>query len=248
MASPQLLFKACGELKETLNGFEEGWGLEEDIEVLYQLHRQLAAAQEQLAGQLARHQAGNKVPAPETKILCFYGHGKGRPYAEFSNFYWHGEPGFTFRLPDFARRDSEGFAPIIQCQFSEKAIMATKASLMGDLEKFQEIVASNWPDDVKAKGREVRNWNEALWMQHLEEIALQVVLQKFTSSKQLEDLLLGTGERVIAEAAPTDYIWGIGMRATDPRCQDRAQWQGTNHLGFALMEARKRIRAAGGAA
>jgi len=54
--------------------------------------------------------------------------------------------------------------------------------------------------------------------------------------------LLGTGEKTLVEAAPTDRVWGIGIGVDDAR--RGARWNGENLLGKALMGARARIRAA----
>ena len=54
--------------------------------------------------------------------------------------------------------------------------------------------------------------------------------------------LLETGERTMVEASPIDRIWGVGLRADDPRIHDRAQWRGLNLLGEALMEVRAILR------
>lgn len=44
------------------------------------------------------------------------------------------------------------------------------------------------------------------------------------------------------EASPTDRVWGIGLAADDPRAAHPSTWRGANLLGFALMEARSRLR------
>ncbi|CAL1163887.1 unnamed protein product [Cladocopium goreaui] len=177
----------------------------------------------------------------EQKILPFYGHGKGRDYCEFSNFYWHDVP-YTFVMPEYAL---QSWTPKeIQCQFSEKAIMALKASLFDDQETFGLIVESMYPDEAKALGRQVQNFQEDLWSKHLEETAFEVVYQKFNSSKRLRELLLKTGNKLIVEAAPTDHIWGVGLAKSDPRIWDPTQWDGKNVLGRALMQAREKLREA----
>lgn len=59
---------------------------------------------------------------------------------------------------------------------------------------------------------------------------------------QLRAYLLSTGDRVLVEASPMDRIWGIGLAADDERALDPSRWRGLNLLGFALMEARDRLR------
>ncbi|MCZ9340388.1 NADAR family protein, partial [Streptomyces sp. TRM76130] len=52
--------------------------------------------------------------------------------------------------------------------------------------------------------------------------------------------------RVLVEASPVDRIWGIGLSATDEGAGDPERWRGANLLGFALMEARRRLRSGRG--
>eukprot|EP00617_Octactis_speculum_P027247 CAMPEP_0185755144 /NCGR_PEP_ID=MMETSP1174-20130828/13674_1 /TAXON_ID=35687 /ORGANISM="Dictyocha speculum, Strain CCMP1381" /LENGTH=131 /DNA_ID=CAMNT_0028433589 /DNA_START=21 /DNA_END=416 /DNA_ORIENTATION=- len=54
-------------------------------------------------------------------------------------------------------------------------------------------------------------------------------------------ILLGTGTSVLAEAAPRDRIWGIGLNATNRDVATPCLWKGSNVLGWALMEAREAI-------
>lgn len=39
-----------------------------------------------------------------------------------------------------------------------------------------------------------------------------------------------------------DRVWGIGMAADDEAAMNPQRWRGANLLGFALMEARERLR------
>lgn len=177
--------------------------------------------------------------APTPRIIVFYSDKQGRQFREFSNFFRHRQP-FEFHLPTFAQRS--GFPTSLWCSFSEKAIMAVKAALMGDLEIFHEIDEAADPKECKNLGRGVRNFDEGLWQKHLEEVAFEVVRQKFDSEKTLRELLLSTGDKILAEAAPNDTIWGIGLPSTDPRSHDPSQWCGRNILGYALMRAREHFR------
>lgn len=172
-------------------------------------------------------------------MLPFYSDKEGKRFREFSNFYQHARP-FEFVLPSFAQR--AGFPRSVWCDFSEKAIMASKATLMGDLEIFNEIDAARDPKSCKALGRGVRDFDDDLWQRHLEEVAFEVVRQKFMSEKRLRELLLSTGAKILVEAAPNDRIWGAGLPLSDGRIRDPSQWQGRNILGYALMRARDHIR------
>jgi predicted NAD-dependent protein-ADP-ribosyltransferase YbiA (DUF1768 family) len=48
----------------------------------------------------------------------------------------------------------------------------------------------------------------------------------------------------VVVASPWDRVWGIGPAANDEGAFDPRRWRGENLLGFALMEARERLRAA----
>lgn len=184
--------------------------------------------------------AGSALAPPKTgKVIGFYSGRPGKKYREFSNFCKLPRP-YEFSLPVFARR--QGFPDSLWCSFSEKAIMATKAALMDDLEAFQAIDQSDDPKSCKALGRGVRNWDEELWQKHLQEIAFEVVRQKFEADKSFREVLLSTGDHILAEAAPNDCIWGIGLPLNDDRVSNPDQWLGRNVLGYALMRARTHIR------
>jgi len=76
------------------------------------------------------------------------------------------------------------------------------------------------------------------------QVAREVVWQKFSKLPQLAKGLLGTGDRIIAEATRRDPIWGIGLDIGERDVGVPANWRGTNVLGWALMQARDRLRAA----
>ena len=57
------------------------------------------------------------------------------------------------------------------CECSEKAIMACKARLMGDVETFKKILECKEPAKVKAFGRQVKPWNDKAWNKNVMAIA-----------------------------------------------------------------------------
>ena len=66
-------------------------------------------------------------------------------------------------------------------------------------------------------------------------------MEKFRQNQPLLKFLLGTTGKVLVEASPYDKIWGIGIRESDTRASDPSQWQGSNLLGFALMDVRDQL-------
>ncbi|MER5531043.1 NADAR family protein [Streptomyces sp. NPDC002677] len=128
---------------------------------------------------------------------------------------------------------------------AEHWMMAGKARLFGDAEAERRVMAAGHPAEAKKAGRLVRNFDEAAWERERFEMVARGSVHKFGADPRLREYLLGTGDRVLVEASPVDRIWGIGLAATDEAAEDPSRWRGLNLLGFALMEARERLRAAG---
>ena len=129
-------------------------------------------------------------------------------------------------------------------EFSEKAIMLCKAAAMGDSDGYRSIAMAVDPRSAKAKGREVYPFDHGRWQVLICHVAREVCWQKFSQVPRLTDVLLGTGDRVIAEATRRDQIWGIGLDMKERGVGVPAAWRGTNVLGWALMQVRGRLRAA----
>ena len=62
------------------------------------------------------------------------------------------------------------------------------------------------------------------------DVAIAVVSQKFASDPALGQVLLATGNAVLAEAAPRDAIWGIGLDVGSPDVAVPARWRGQRVL------------------
>lgn len=124
----------------------------------------------------------------------------------------------------------------------EQFMMAEKARLFRDLATLRKILAADNPREQKALGREVKGFDEARWTGACREIVYLANLAKFTQNPELRALLVATGTRTLAEASPTDRIWGIGLAADNPRATDRSAWHGKNWLGEALMRVRAELQ------
>ena len=73
----------------------------------------------------------------------------------FSNFYRHKPIKFT--IPEWCGACA---GKIVYIDFTEKAIMLCKASLMWDKESFNTILKADTPTKVKRLGRKVKEFNE----------------------------------------------------------------------------------------
>lgn len=125
---------------------------------------------------------------------------------------------------------------------AEQYMMAEKARLMGDEACREAIMATSDPNEIKALGRQVDNFDETLWNKEKSRVVEKGNLAKFSQNEALKTFLLSTEDKVLVEASPYDSIWGIGLRAEDAEAQDPRQWKGSNLLGFALMKVRQTIR------
>lgn len=125
---------------------------------------------------------------------------------------------------------------------AEHYMMAGKARLFNDAEVLEKILKAPSPNQVKALGRKVKNFDPKTWDEHKYEIVKQGNLLKFSQNKKYKDFLLSTGDKILVEASPYDTIWGIGMLETDSRAENPLLWNGENLLGFALMEVRDELR------
>ncbi|MGW2055751.1 NADAR family protein [Streptomyces sp. NPDC001840] len=125
---------------------------------------------------------------------------------------------------------------------AEHWMMAAKARLFGDEEGERAAVGASSPALAKKAGRLVRGFDETVWERERYGIVVAGSVHKFGQDPGLRTFLLATGERILVEASPMDRIWGIGLASDDERAHDPARWRGLNLLGFALMEARERLR------
>tara|TARA_B100001989_G_scaffold253119_1_gene238183 strand:+ start:2885 stop:3460 length:576 start_codon:yes stop_codon:yes gene_type:complete len=166
-------------------------------------------------------------------VVAFYG--EKNSFGEFSNFY---RISHTFTIPEWCGVKASISIPV---EFSEKSIMLCKASLFHDSETFEKIRLAKTPFEAKKLGRTVKKFNEKKWLECVCDIAVEVVYQKFKSNKTICDVLLSTQTSLIAEAAPYDKLWGIGLNVADTRTSNPKKWEGYNVLGFALMKAREKL-------
>ncbi|MBK8476527.1 MAG: NADAR family protein [Opitutaceae bacterium] len=161
-------------------------------------------------------------------------------------------PPFVFFLDPRAAPDRQpGPAVLSQwwpCRFTfdhrrfhtaEHAMMYAKAQLFGDHATAARIASTWHPFEAKALGRSVRGFYETRWQAERVPIVIAINREKFFQNPVLNAYLQSTGRAVLAEASPTDLIWGTGIAATDSRATTPAAWPGESRLGFALMQVRE---------
>ena len=94
-----------------------------------------------------------------------------------------------------------------------------------------EIHAAPTPEQAAALGRDRTRTVRSDWEQVKTQVMRQAVLTKFLTHKDIQAILISTGESIIVENSPTDCYWGCG--------QDKS---GLNNLGKILMSVRQEIR------
>lgn len=161
------------------------------------------------------------------------------------SFFWKPQPSSDNRVTiscfsQWWKADFWSVANTYCCM--EQFMMANKAELFDDEEIREQILQCSDPKQIKALGRKVRNFDEAVWNEAKYPIVLNGNYLKFTQNPALRDVLLSTGESVLVEASPYDAIWGIKMGQTNENVLNPLKWRGKNLLGFALMEVRDEIR------
>ncbi len=124
----------------------------------------------------------------------------------------------------------------------EQYMMAEKARLFDDNDVLHEIMTCKDPKKIKALGRKVKHFDEAVWTEKRGNIILNGNLAKFSQNEDLKAFLINTKKKVLVEASPYDKIWGIGMLANDVKAENPLYWKGLNLLGFALMEVRDELK------
>ncbi|KAL3894786.1 MAG: hypothetical protein SGPRY_013712 [Prymnesium sp.] len=163
-------------------------------------------------------------------------------YGCFSNYYQHAP--FEFEIPEWCGRAEiveSGRSAVHSIPFAEMAIMLCKAAVMGDFKSYDAIARAQTPSQARALGRGVGPWKQRRWDGVVCEVALQIIIRKFSSVPGLKEKLLSTGNSVIAEMTRNDKNWGTGVDMGRDAAFNPALWQGTNILGWALMIARENL-------
>ena len=130
---------------------------------------------------------------------------------------------------------------------AEQYMMAQKAIVFNDKQTLKSIMRTESPMEIKKLGRAVANYDEAVWDKLRYPIVKTGSMLKFNQNQRLKNLLLNTGDKILAEASPNDNVWGIGMIEADENASNPRLWKGSNLLGFALMEVRDELKKNGGA-
>lgn len=151
-------------------------------------------------------------------------------------FFWGSDSPFSNWYPQWFVHQGT------QYNCSEQYMMYQKARLFKDFDVAEMIMEQTSPRKQKFLGRQVRGFDNSVWMAECENIMIPGLISKFQQDTYSLNTLLDTGDSIIVEASPYDKIWGIGMTEDDPRATDPSKWDGKNLLGIVLMKVRDAIR------
>ena len=162
------------------------------------------------------------------KFLFFWGHQpkKDQTIGKYCFSQWFNAP---FVIEDITYLTAEHY------------MMAEKARLFQDDAILQKILMAEHPSEVKMLGRQVRDFDEQLWLEHRLDIAYRGNMAKFLQHLPLQEFLANTANRVLVEASPVDSIWGIGLSEDHNNAAVPSLWPGLNLLGFVLMKVRENL-------
>lgn len=137
----------------------------------------------------------------------------------------------------------------VEYSCAEQYMMAEKARLFGDDQALEQILEAEDPRTQKRLGRLVEGFDADEWEQDQDNgrpycwnVVWRGTMAKFSQNPHLLEDLLATGGTTLVEASPHDRIWGIGLRAGDPRAGSREGWLGRNWLGEVLTDACSHLR------
>lgn len=160
-----------------------------------------------------------EIPRPEDASQCFFWYSKNSPFSQ-----WYASPFYV----------NEQRYPT-----AERYMMAQKARLFGDPHSHRLLLsAGTSAKQSKAIGRKIANFDEATWCDHRERIVLIGNYYKFMQNEDLAKQLLDTEGIYLAEAAPNERVWGVGVSTTQAKRVPVAKWSGLNLLGTTLMRVR----------
>lgn len=123
---------------------------------------------------------------------------------------------------------------------AEQFMMYHRAMTFDQQELAEEIMNSDDPAVHKKLGQsDFSAFDAELWDKISCHIVKRGVKAKFRQNPEILEILLDTGDAILAECSPHDAVWGIGCSLKD--LHDPSCWKGKNCLGRILMEVREEL-------
>lgn len=129
----------------------------------------------------------------------------------------------------------------IEFSSMEQYMMYEKAVCFHDTNISKQILETDDVSTIKELGRLVTGYDDHFWNGIRQIVVYEGLMAKFSQNENLKDMLMATGNHILAECAVRDLIWGIGLSMTDANRFDRTKWRGQNLLGYTLMRVRNKM-------
>ena len=127
-----------------------------------------------------------------------------------------------------------------QFHSSEQLIQYKKAELFHDNRTITNILRSTSAIECKRLSKEIVGYNHDHWIANAKELCTPGLTEKFVQNQNLADLLIGTGDKKIAEAC-RDTIWGTGITLNHDNCLKQEHWKNQGLLGEILEDIRNKL-------
>ena len=125
---------------------------------------------------------------------------------------------------------------------SEQYLQHAKAQLMKDDETAAKILEAESPEKCKSLAREIKGMDWQVWKTEAPNLVKPGLIAKFSQNETCLACLLKTGASTLAEASPTDKLWGIGLHLGHRDVGNQQKWTGTNFMGNLLQEVRETLK------
>jgi ribA/ribD-fused uncharacterized protein len=137
------------------------------------------------------------------------------------------------------------YDPSITFTCAEQSYMFCKSFFFSSAPTCTRILVTPAPKEQKKLGQQVPNFSEWYWDQVKSRVARVGNWYKFTAERNehMRNVLMGTREGELVEAARRDRIWGI--RYNEEEAEKYREFWGENLLGRCLVDVRRRIGAVG---
>ena len=100
----------------------------------------------------------------------------------------------------------------LRFDYAEQFMMHAKALLFGDRAAATRILAAPTPKEQQAIGRQVRGFEEAIWVQFREGIVFQGNYARFSQNPDQRELLFATRGTTLVEASPHGRVPDVVRR------------------------------------
>lgn len=157
----------------------------------------------------------------------------------FIGFFHENEPYGCFTNWYPAEFDYAG----IHFKNAEQFMMFHKVMMFGKYDLAKQIMQTSDPAKCKQIAKQkFPEFDADLWEKTCLVIVKRGVHAKFQQNQSILNILLGTGNALLAECSPYDRKWGIGIDIHDDNRFLVSEWKGSNYLGRILMEVREELR------